>query len=143
MNAPDPTRLEAEVALQVPFYDLDPMNIVWHGNYARYFEVARCALLDRLDYSYAQMQQSGYLWPVIDFQVRYIKQLRFKQNIRVRARIVEWEYRLKIDYLIRDAADGERLTRGQSIQVAVDAGTGEMCLMSPQVLFEKLGVPRP
>jgi acyl-CoA thioester hydrolase len=134
---------EAEVVVQVPFYDLDPMNIVWHGNYARYFEVARCALLDKVAYSYEQMSASGYAWPVIDLHVRYIKPLRFNQRVAVSARIVEWEYRLKIDYRIHDADSGERLTKGHSVQVAVDIKTGEMCLMSPDVLFQRLGVARP
>ena len=135
--------LETEVTIQVPFYDLDPMNIVWHGNYARYFEVARCALLERLRYSYEDMAASGYAWPVIDLHLRYIKPLRFNQQVKVRARIVEWEHRLKLDYLISDAATGERCCRGKSVQVAVNAATGEMCLMSPDVLFERLGVAKP
>ncbi len=135
--------LEAEVIVQVPFYDLDPMNIVWHGNYARYFEVARCALLEKLDYSYPQMEKSGYAWPVIDLHVRYIKPLRFDQRVKVKVTIVEWEYRLKLRYLITDATTGERLTKGDSVQVAVHVKTGEMCLMSPPVLFERLGLPRP
>jgi acyl-CoA thioester hydrolase len=37
-----------EVELEVPFFDLDPMNIVWHGNYVKYLEVARCALLETI-----------------------------------------------------------------------------------------------
>ena len=38
---------------------------------------------------------------------------------------------------------GERLTKGSSIQVAVDLKTGELCLMSPRVLFERLGLEYP
>ena len=143
MNAPASPALEAEVQIQVPFYDLDPMNIVWHGNYARYFEIARCALLEKLRYSYEEMSASGYSWPVIDLHVRYVKPLRFNQQVKVLATIVEWEYRLKIRYRIIDAASGERLTKGESVQVAVDARSGEMCLMSPAVLFERLGLQRP
>ncbi len=143
MSDPGHAAREAEVTIQVPFYDLDPMNIVWHGNYARYFEVARCALLDQLSYSYEAMSASGYAWPVIDLHVRFVKPLRFNQQVKVRARVVEWEYRLKIAYLISDAASGERLTKGHSVQVAVDLKSGEMCLMSPEVLFTRLGVSRP
>lgn len=129
-----------EVEMQVQFFDLDPMEIVWHGNYVKYLEVARCALLDRIDYNYPQMKASGYAWPVIDLHLRYAAPARFGQKIRLRARIVEWENRLKIDYLISDAETGKRLTRASSTQVAVDITTGEMCFVSPPVLFEKLGV---
>ena len=58
----------------------------------------------------------------------------------VRAEIVEWENRLKIDYLITDAQTGKRLNRASTTQVAVDMASGEMCFVSPPVLFEKLGL---
>jgi acyl-CoA thioester hydrolase len=130
----------AEVELQVQFFDLDPMQIVWHGNYVKYLEIARCALFDRIDYNYEQMKASGYAWPVIDMHLRYIGSARFGQKILLRATLVEWENRLKIDYLITDAVSGQRLTRATTTQVAVDIGSGEMCFVSPPVLFEKLGV---
>lgn len=132
--------LQHAVEIEIPFHDCDPAGIVWHGNYARYFEVARCALLERLGYNYDHMLDSGYAWPLIDFNARYIKPLRFKQRVRVQARIVEWEYRLKMDFLISDAASGERLTKGSTVQVALDRKTFEMQLMSPAILLEKLGV---
>lgn len=133
-------KFQAEISLSVPFYDLDPVGIVWHGNYAKYFELARCALLDRFDYGYDAMRASGFLWPVIDLQVRYIKPLVFAQQVVVSATLREWEYRLLIDYLIKDANGGARLTKGKTVQVAVDVQTRELCLMSPKILFEKLGV---
>ena len=51
--------LTTEITLTIPFYDLDPLEIVWHGNYARYFEQARCALLDKIGYNYNAMKESG------------------------------------------------------------------------------------
>jgi acyl-CoA thioester hydrolase len=130
----------AEIELQVQFFDLDPMQIVWHGNYVKYLEIARCALFDRIDYNYEQMKASGYAWPVIDMHLRYIGSARFGQKILLRATLVEWENRLKIDYLITDTASGKRLNRASTTQVAVDIATGEMCFVSPAVLFQKLGV---
>ena len=59
--------LQAQIELQVQFYDVDMMEIVWHGHYVKYFEQARCALLDKLDHNYRQMRDSGYAWPVIQF----------------------------------------------------------------------------
>lgn len=130
----------AEIELQVQFFDLDPMNIVWHGNYVKYLEQARCALLESIGYNYPDMKASGYMWPIIDMHLRYIGPAAFGQTIRARAAIVEWENRLKIDYLITDAQTGKRLTRATTTQVAVSIDTGEMCFVSPPVLFEKLGV---
>ena len=128
--------LQVEVEMQIPFFDVDMMEIAWHGHYVKYLEVARCALLDRLDHNYLQMRESGYGWPVIDLQIRYIRPLLFQQRVRVKADLVEWENRLKLNYLISDAATGERLTRASTVQVAVDMASREMQLASPRVFID-------
>jgi acyl-CoA thioester hydrolase len=81
------------------------------------------------------------IWP-IDL-LCYIKPLHFSKKVRVKASLREWEYRLKIDYLISDVSTGVRLAKGSSIQVAVEAATKEMCLLSPRVLFDRLGLEYP
>jgi len=126
--------LHVEVEVVVPFFDVDPMDVVWHGHYVKYLEIARCALLDRIGHNYAQMKAAGYVWPVIDLQLRYARAARFGQRITVRADLVEWENRLKIHYLIADAASGERLTRASTVQVAVRLDDGAMQLVSPPAL---------
>ncbi|MEQ1439706.1 acyl-CoA thioesterase [Fontimonas sp. SYSU GA230001] len=135
------TRLpHAEVPLTVQFHDCDPLGVVWHGHYARYFEHARSALMDGIDYGYEQMRDSGYAWPVIDLHVRYVKAIRLGQKLRVRAALQEWEHRLKIGYELRDADSGEKLARGHTIQVAVTVPEFEMQLVSPAILAHKLGL---
>ncbi|RNF30435.1 4-hydroxybenzoyl-CoA thioesterase [Massilia aurea] len=138
-----PARWRAEVEMQVQFFDLDPMQIVWHGNYVKYLEVARCALFDKIGYNYEQMRASGYMWPIIEMNLRYAGPATFGQRLLLRAEIVEWENRLRIDYLILDAASGKRLNRATTTQVAVEIHSGEMCFVSPPILFEKLGVAAP
>ena len=137
------SRWSADVEIQVQFYDLDPMEVVWHGNYVKYLEVARCALLDAIGYNYAEMKASGYMWPIIEMNLRYAAPATFGQRLRLRAEIVEWENRLRIDYLVSDAATGRRLNRATTTQVAVDIASGEMCFVSPPILFQKLGVQAP
>lgn len=136
----EPWQLSAEVDVTVPFHDVDMMAVAWHGHYLRYIELARCALLDRIDYNYPQMEASGYLWPVIDVRMKYIAPLHFGQTVRVRATLVEYQHRLKIDYLLYDPQSGKRTSKGYTVQVAVSKQSGEMCLASPQVLLDKLGV---
>ncbi|WP_288383524.1 acyl-CoA thioesterase [Acinetobacter soli] len=130
--------MEAEVIIEVPFHDVDAMNVVWHGYYLKYFEIARCKLLDQFDYNYRQMQASGYLWPVIESHVKYVQGIQFQQKIRVRAILKEWETRLKIEYVIFDNETGQRLTKGYTTQVAVDIQSKAMCFQSPKILFERL-----
>ena len=124
-------RFTAEVELTIPFHDVDMMGVAWHGNYFRYFEIAREALLN---------QESGYLWPVVDTRVKYRNALTFEQRIRVRAQIKEFENRLRIGYEIFDAETGKRATTGYTIQVAVDEKSRELCFVSPDILFERMGV---
>ena len=131
-----------EIELQPAFYDLDPMDIVWHGHYVKYLELARCALLERFDYGYAQMRDSGYAWPVVDMRLKYVRSASFGQRVKVRAEITEWENRLRIDYLLRDALSGERINKAYTVQVAVDIATREMQYVCPTVLLERLGLAR-
>ncbi|ANI57978.1 acyl-CoA thioester hydrolase [Pseudomonas sp. PvR086] len=128
--------LHTDTEILVPFFDVDTMNVVWHGHYVKYLEVARCALLDRIGHNYDAMVASGYAWPVIDLQLRYVRGAVFGQKLNVRASLVEWENRLKINYLISDLATGERLTRAVSVQVAVDMSSREMQLASPKVFTD-------
>lgn len=132
--------IKAEVEMDIPFHDVDATNVVWHGHYVRYLEITRCALLDNIDYNYPQMRESGYAWPVIDVRIRYAYPLLFQQKVRIKAELVEWENRLKINYLIEDIATGRRLTKAYTVQVAVDMASGEMLFASPDILYEKLGI---
>ncbi|MGC5699941.1 acyl-CoA thioesterase [Pseudomonas sp. NFXW11] len=128
--------IHADTQILVPFFDVDTMHVVWHGHYVKYLEVARCALLDKLGHNYNQMLESGYAWPVIDLQLRYVRGAVFGQTLNVRASLVEWENRLKINYLITDLASGQRLTRASSVQVAVEIASREMQLASPKVFTD-------
>ena len=132
--------IEAEVVIEIPFHDVDIGGVAWHGHYVKYLEIARCELLEKFDYNYPQMKASGYAWPVIDLRIRYPRPLYFQQKVRVKARLVEWENRLKISYLIEDLGTGQRLTKAYTVQVAIDLKTTEMQYFSPDILYQKLGI---
>jgi acyl-CoA thioester hydrolase len=129
-----------EIEVVPAFYDVDPMWVVWHGHYVRFMELARSALMTKVGYDYEQMVASGYAWPIVDLRLKYVKGAKLKQRLRVRVQVVEFEHRLKLSYLITDAATGERLTVASTIQVAVDVKTGEMQYVCPRVLWAALGV---
>lgn len=131
-------RISAKVNITVEFYDLDPMEIVWHGNYPRYLEKARSELLNIIDYNYQEMKISGYVWPIVDFRIKYIKPLRLHQNILVSALLVEYENRLKIEYVIYDAISNEILSKAYSIQVAVNILDNALVFVTPKVFQDKV-----
>ena len=58
--------LQATVEILVPFHDVDWMQVVWHGHYYKYFEVARTKLLQSIGYDVHEMKASGYSWPVVE-----------------------------------------------------------------------------
>lgn len=132
--------LSHEIELSPAFHDLDPMDIVWHGHYAKYLELARCALLQKFNYDYPQMRESGFAWPIVDMRLKYVGMIAYGQRVVVRAEIVEWENRLKIEYQVRDADSGRVLNKAHTIQVALDIATREMRYVCPPVLWERLGV---
>jgi acyl-CoA thioester hydrolase len=70
--------------------------------------------------------------------VKYVRPARYGQKLHVEARLIEYENRLKIGYRIVDTDSGKCLTKGYTVQVAVDAATGELLFVSPPVVFEKL-----
>ncbi len=130
--------LSVETVIKAQFYDLDPMNVVWHGNYARFLEQARCVLLDAIGYNYVEMKESGFAWPIVDMRIKYVRPVLLGQEIVIAATLIEFQNRLKIDYRIRDRASGVVLTKATTVQVAVSMASGEMQLESPPALTDRL-----
>ncbi len=123
--------------IEIPFHDIDIMGIAWHGHYAKYIEIARCAMLDTIDYNVPAMRDSGYAWPVVEMNIRYAQPLKFQQKIAVEANLVEIENRMKINYRIFDVASGKRLTKAYTVQVALCMKTNEMLFASPRALLDR------
>jgi acyl-CoA thioester hydrolase len=130
--------LSAETEFTVEFYDVDSMFIVWHGNYIKYFEKARCALLDKIGYGYIEMKNSGYAFPVTGMSVKYIRSLSFRDRVRAKAILEEYETCLKIRYELYNAKTGELCTKGASTQMVIDAASGTSCFACPAVFIDKV-----
>lgn len=122
--------------MEIPFYDVDSYRIVWHGNYPKYFEVARCKLLAEIGFDYEEMEEIGYFFPVIDLRVKYVKPIVFKQTVVVVCSFKQWENKLVIDYLIRDRVTDEILTKAQTSQVAVKMPEQITQFQSPRPLID-------
>lgn len=137
MKTPD---LAVSVNIEVPFHDVDAMQVAWHGHYVKYFEIARCELLRAFNYDYPQMKASGYLWPVVECHLKYVKPAIYGQKLKVEAKLLEHENRIKIGYQILDAEQHTTLTKGYTTQVAVDATTLELQFVSPAIVFTNLGL---
>jgi acyl-CoA thioester hydrolase len=128
----------ASVDVQVPFHDVDLAGVVWHGHYMKYLENARWAVMDRIAFGLDAMMASGYLWPVVGLQVKYVRAARYGDLLRVQASMVEWESRLVLNYLLLDPKDNTRVARAQTVQVAVEKDTGTLQLVSPSCLVNRV-----
>ncbi|RUO72019.1 acyl-CoA thioesterase [Pseudidiomarina sediminum] len=131
---------QTRLKINVPFFDVDAMHVVWHGHYVKYLEMARSELLRLFNYDYPEMEANGHLWPIVDLRLKYVASARYGQDVEVIATLKEWEHRLRIDYVIQCCDTEQVLTKATSIQVAVAIDTQEMLFESPPILFERLGV---
>lgn len=131
-------KFEAETFITVQFYDLDPMNVVWHGNYIKYLETARCDLLSKLGYDYDNMREDGIAYPVATMDLKFMKPCTFNQKLRIVSSVEEIEPCLIIKYTIFDAVSGEKLFKAKTMQICIDVRTKESLYSAPERLKEKL-----
>lgn len=134
---PNHPALSEEVTLEVPFQDADPTGVAWHGNYFRYYDTARIALMAKLAFGYRDMANVGQIWPIVDTRVRYIRSVPFGSQLRVQAQLVEWEFRLRLYYQIFDAS-GRRINEAYTVQVPVAADTEALMVGVPEFLQERI-----
>ena len=121
-----------EVKISVPFYDLDPMQIVWHGNYLNYFELARAGLFQRYGVDlYNYYDRTRIIFPIIRTQTKHILPLRHRDEIICKATLVDANIKLIVDFEIRKAGENVVCARGRTEQVAVQMPQGETLYSIP------------
>ena len=133
-----PYNIFAEAEVNVEFFDLDPMKVVWHGNYLNYFEIGRRSLFEKIGFSYREMENSSLAFPVVEISVRYVHSLKFGDKARIKAILMEYENCLRIKYEIHNSQTGLLTTKGLSTQMAYNISTGESCFVCPKVFTDKV-----
>ena len=127
-----------EITFPVEFYDVDTMRVVWHGNYVKYMEKARCALLNSVNFGYLEMEKCGTAFPVVDMKLKYVRSLRFGDTVRVVSYLTEYENCIKIKYEIYNAESGELCTKAESTQMAMSIATSESSIVCPQIFIDNV-----
>lgn len=123
------------VPFQVPFHDVDSLQIVWHGHYYKYFELARTELYRVCRFDIPDMQRLGFAFPVIESHCRYTEPLRYGQRVNVTAGFKEWGSYILIAYTILDSENGRRLAYGHTKQAVCDT-KGRLLLAVPQEVLD-------
>jgi acyl-CoA thioester hydrolase len=137
---PKEKRHSFEVPMTVPFYDLDPMQVVWHGNYLKYFDVARSALFDSLGVDlYSFQGENSLIFPVVRTSLKYIHPLHHQDAFICKATLVEARFKIVVDFEIRLAENELVCTQGRGEQVAVKLPEMELLLGIPADLRRAMG----
>jgi acyl-CoA thioester hydrolase len=127
-----PILREANVRVTVPFFDLDPMHVVWHGNYLKYFDLARQQLFDQSGIDlYQTAVDNGIYFPVVKSFVKHLHPLQFRDECEVIARLLEVKHRIVVEFELRRLPHGPVCAKGRSEQVAVEASTQKLLLDIP------------
>ncbi len=127
------------IEMQVPFYDLDPMQIVWHGNYLKYFDRARAALFSHINVDlYDIYNETEYLFPIIRSSVKHITPLMYNDRILCTAHLMQVDYKIVFDFELRRLKDDRVCAKGRSEQVAIRNMDGEMLFRIPGSVRERI-----
>lgn len=128
-----------EFKVRVRYAETDQMGVVYHGNYAQYFEMGRVEWLRNLGLSYAFMEKNGVMLPVVSLTLNYKKPARYDDLLTVRTILKKQEsVKIEFDCEIYNE-DRELLTTGNSVLVFVDMKTGRPVL-PPEYVLEALKV---
>ncbi|MEC4113367.1 thioesterase family protein [Myroides pelagicus] len=123
--------------LRVRYAETDKMGVVYHGNYAQYFEIGRVEWLRNLGVSYRKMEELGVMLPVVSLTMNYKKGAKYDDNLTVRTIFKKATgVKIEFDYELYNE-QGELLTTANSILVFVNMENARPCA-APDYVREKL-----
>ena len=131
--------VSTSVRLKVPYYDVDLMQIVWHGNYLKYFEVVRHALFREYSVDLRRYtEDTRYVFPVVRSTIKHIWPLRFDDEFICTAVVKEARVKIVLDFEIKLISNGKVCAKGRSEQVAVLMPEMEMAFQIPEEIQKAL-----
>lgn len=104
------------------YADTDRSSVVYHANYLRYFEFGRASLMRDAAYPYREIEESGFVYPIIDMGITFFKPLYYDDLIWIHSRPSDLErVRLRFDYVVTHAEGGQIICRGYTQHCALNA----------------------
>jgi acyl-CoA thioester hydrolase len=124
--------LQDQTQVIVRFNEADPLGIVWHGHYIRYFEDGRESFGKRYGVSYLDFYKNGLAVPVVSIHCDYKKPLRYGDTVIVETCLINSPAaKLIFDYNIYEQKSNDLVAKGSSTQVFVDVKSFELQLTIP------------
>ncbi|MEY2738529.1 MAG: hypothetical protein RL259_438 [Bacteroidota bacterium] len=128
---------EYQFQVRVRYAETDQMGVVYHGNYAQYFEMGRVEWLRNMGVSYKWMEENGVMLPVVSLSMNYKKPARYDDLLTVKTILKsQTSVKIEFDYEIYNE-NSELLTTGYSMLVFVDMKTGRP-ILPPDYVSEKI-----
>ena len=124
--------------VRVRYAEADPMNVVYYGNYAQYFEVGRVESLRNLGISYKDIEDMGIKLPVVELNIKYLRPAKYDDLLTIKSQIKELptEHKIIFDQEIYNE-EGKLLTIGKVKLYFMDSKLGKRASM-PASMLEKL-----
>lgn len=129
---------EFNTQLRVRYAEADPMNVVYYGNYAQYFEVGRVESLRNLGISYKGIEDMEIMLPVVELNIKYLRPAKYDDLLTIKSQIKELptEHKIIFDQEIYNE-EGKLLTIGKVKLYFMDSKLGKRASM-PASMLEKL-----
>lgn len=124
--------------IRVRYAETDQMDVVYHGNYAQYFEVARAESIRQLGFTYKDMEAAGVIMPIVEIQFKFLRPAHYDDLLSVKTTLRELPAAHRIEFhqeVFNEA--GKLLTVGHVVLYFLDSKTRERTVM-PAPLREKL-----
>ncbi len=123
-------------ALQVRFSEVDSMQIVWHGEYIRYFEDGRESFGRHFGISYMDVFNSGYTIPMVELNCQWKSPLKVDDRAIVETRFINSDAaKIIFEYSVFRESDNMLAATGRSVQVFLNKNF-ELELTSPDFFIE-------
>jgi acyl-CoA thioester hydrolase len=118
--------------VRVRFNEADPLGIVWHGHYIRYFEDGREAFGNTHGLGYLEVYKEGFVIPIVSVHCEFKKSLKYGDRVIVETKYIPTDAaKLKFTYRLFNAATNELVATGSSVQVFLDKETSSLQLTNP------------
>ncbi len=129
---------EHKTTLRVRYGETDPMNVVYYGNYAQYFEVARVESLRNVGISYKEIEEMGIMLPVVELSIKYLRPARYDDLLTINTQIksLPIDHRIIFDQEVYNE-EGKLLTLGKVKLYFMTKDMAQRAQM-PELLKEKL-----
>lgn len=125
------------VELHVPFHDCDPLFVVWHGNYLKYFELARTALFQSLELDVPDIRDLGFKMFVSQSHCRYLYPLTYNDHVRITARITRTEPTIRVNFSVENLTQSRKSARAYTDLATTDMH-GSLLSTLPEAIRERI-----